>query len=99
MHRLQSPWNASAHDAISALAALTRLRPAPRTTVRLRADAAARMVGEDRRRYTESLREAAEAGVLTTGPEESAWYRSEERRVGRAASRPAVPCSRHTEQN
>jgi len=74
MHRLQSPWNASAHDAISALAALTRLRPAPRTTVRLRADAAARMVGEDRRRYTESLREAAEAGVLTTGPEESAWY-------------------------
>ena len=74
MHRLQSPWNASAHDAISALAALTRLRPAPRTTVRLRADAAARMVGEERRRYAVSLREAAEAGVLTAGPEESAWY-------------------------
>ncbi|GAA1489112.1 DUF4011 domain-containing protein [Brachybacterium sacelli] len=74
MHRTQQPWNASAHDAISALAALTRLRQAPRTQVRLRADVAAQMVGEDRERFTAALREAAEVGLLTTGPEETAWY-------------------------
>lgn len=74
MHRLQQPWDASAHDAISALAALTRLSPAPRTQVRLRADLAARMIGEERDRYTASLREAAEVGVLSTGPEHTAWY-------------------------
>ncbi|MGO2605506.1 MAG: hypothetical protein ACTH8V_00215 [Brachybacterium tyrofermentans] len=74
MHRLQQPWNASAHDAISALAALTRLRPSPRTQVRLRADVAAQMIGDDRDRYSDALREAAEVGVLTTGPEETAWY-------------------------
>jgi hypothetical protein len=74
MHRLQEPWNASAHDAISALAALTRLHPAPRTGVRLPAAVAAQMVGEDRERYAEALREAAEVGVLSTGPEQTAWY-------------------------
>ena len=74
MHRLQQPWDASAHDAISALAALTRLSPAPRTQVRLRADVAAQMIGEERDRYAAQLREAAEIGVLTTGPEMTAWY-------------------------
>ncbi|MFC7375947.1 hypothetical protein ACFQRD_11790 [Brachybacterium sp. GCM10030268] len=74
MHRIQHPWGASAHDAISALAALTRLRPAPRTQVRLRADVAAQMVGADRDRFAAALREAAEVGILSSGPEESAWY-------------------------
>ncbi|WP_193103460.1 hypothetical protein [Brachybacterium sp. FME24] len=74
MHRLQQPWDASAHDAISALAALTRQRPAPRTPVRLRADVAAQMIGADRDRFADALREAAEVGVLTSGPEETAWY-------------------------
>src|SRR5699024_7760933 len=70
----QQPWNATAHDALSALAALTRLHPAPRTPVRLRADVAAQMVGTDRERFTTELREAADVGLLTTGPEETAWY-------------------------
>lgn len=74
MHRIQQPWNASAHDAISALAALTRQRPAPRTTVRLRSDVAAQMIGEERERYAAALREAATVGVLTSGPETTAWY-------------------------
>src|SRR5699024_4128257 len=68
------PWDASAHDAISALAALTRLSPAPRTQVRLRADVAAQMIGADRDRFAEALREAAEVGVLSSGPEMTAWY-------------------------
>jgi hypothetical protein len=74
MHRVQQPWNASAHDALSALAALTRMRPAPRTEVRLGADVAATMVGEDRERGAESLREAARLGVLSIGPDDTAWY-------------------------
>ncbi|MDN5898721.1 MAG: DUF4011 domain-containing protein [Brachybacterium sp.] len=74
MHRLQHPWDASAHDAISALAALTRLSPTPRTQVRLRADVAAQMIGADRDRFADALREAAEVGVLTSGPEMTAWY-------------------------
>jgi hypothetical protein len=74
MHRVQQPWNASAHDALSALAALTRMRPAPRTEVRLGADVAATMVGEDRERGAEALREAARIGVLSIGPEDTAWF-------------------------
>lgn len=74
MHRVQQPWGASAHDAISALAALTRSRPAPRTTVRLSAEVAARMIGEERARFAVLLREAAEAGALSTGPEDTAWF-------------------------
>ncbi|WP_259557586.1 DUF4011 domain-containing protein [Brachybacterium sillae] len=74
MHRIQEPWEASAHDAISALAELTRRRPAPRTTVRLRADVAAAMVGREREDYARALQEAAEIGVFATGPEDSAWY-------------------------
>lgn len=74
MHRVQQPWDASAHDAISALAALTRLNPAPRTQVGLRADVAAQMIGEQRDRYAAALREASEVGVLTTGPELTSWY-------------------------
>ncbi|MDO5661320.1 MAG: hypothetical protein Q4G40_01375, partial [Brachybacterium sp.] len=74
MHRTQRPWGVSAHDAISALAALTRLRPAPRTTVRLPADVAARMVEDERAGDAAALREAADAGVLTTGPDVTPWF-------------------------
>lgn len=74
MHRIQQPWGVSAHDAISALAALTRRDPAPVTTVRLRPEVAASMIGEDRARYADALREASDAGVLDAGPEQSAWY-------------------------
>lgn len=74
MHRVQEPWGVSAHDALSALAALTRLRPAPRTAVRLDAEVASRMVGEQRQAFADSLREAAEVGLLSTGPEDTAWF-------------------------
>lgn len=74
MHRIQQPWGVSAHEAISALAALTRRRPAPCTTVRLRADVAAAMIGPERERFADALREAAAIGVLSAGPEQSAWY-------------------------
>lgn len=74
MHSVQLPWEASAHDAISALAALTRMRPSPRTEVRLRPQVAASMIGPARVRYAESLREAARIGALRVGPEETAWF-------------------------
>ncbi|EWS81945.1 hypothetical protein BF93_14045 [Brachybacterium phenoliresistens] len=74
MHRVQEPWGVSAHDALSALAALTRLRPAPRTAVRLDAEVASRMVGEQRQAFADSLREAAAVGLLSTGPEDTAWF-------------------------
>ncbi|WP_460475941.1 hypothetical protein [Brachybacterium huguangmaarense] len=74
MHRVQHPWGASAHDALAALAALTRLRPAPRTTVRLRVEVALRMVGAERERFADALREAADSGALTTTAEDTAWY-------------------------
>ena len=32
------------------------------------------MIGEDRARYADALREASEVGLLSTGPEETAWY-------------------------
>ena len=74
MHRVQEPWKVSAHEAISALAALARRRPAPRTTVRLPAEVAARMVGDDREQYADALREAADVGLLSVGPDDTAWY-------------------------
>lgn len=74
MHRVQRPWDVSAHAAISALAGLTRLRPSPRTTVRLPADVAARMIGEDRERFADGLREAAASGALSTTAEDTAWF-------------------------
>lgn len=74
MHRVQRPWDASAHDAISALAGLTRQRPAPRTSVRMPADVAARMVGAERERFADALREAAECGALTTSAKDTSWF-------------------------
>ncbi len=74
MHRVQRPWEVSAHAAISALAGLTRLRPSPRTTVRLAADVAAHMIGEDRERFADALREAAASGALSTTAEDTAWF-------------------------
>src|SRR5699024_6140611 len=71
MHRVQHPWDASAHDAISALAALTRLSPAPRTQVRLRADVAATMIGADRARFAGALRGRGE-DVGRRGPRSAA---------------------------
>jgi hypothetical protein len=74
MHRVQQPWNASAHEALSALAALTRRRHPPRTEVRLSRDIAANLVGEDRARQAEALEDAAQVGLLGTGPEDTAWF-------------------------
>ncbi len=74
MHRIQEPWGVSAHHAITALAGLTRLRPAPRTSVRLPAEVAARMVGEERERFAVALREAADCGALSTSASDSAWF-------------------------
>lgn len=74
MHRIQEPWGVSAHQAISALAGLTRRRPAPRTSVRLAADVAARMVGADRETFAEALRDAARCGALSTTADDTSWF-------------------------
>ncbi len=74
MHRVQQPWGVCAHEAISALAALIRRSPAPATKVRLRPEVARAMIGEDRARVVAQLEEAADAGVLSVGPEHSAWF-------------------------
>ncbi|MGQ4527017.1 DUF4011 domain-containing protein [Dermabacteraceae bacterium P13136] len=74
MHRVQEPWGVSAHDALSALADLTRRRPSPRTKVRLSTEVAARMVGENREEYASLLRESVASGALSDAARASAWY-------------------------
>lgn len=73
MHRLQEPWGVTAHEAINALADLSRRRPAPRTGVRLSPDTAERMItqGEE---YRALLRDADASGALSMTAEDTAWY-------------------------
>ncbi|MFC0675866.1 hypothetical protein [Brachybacterium hainanense] len=74
MHRIQEPWGVSAHDAMSELARLTRMRPMPRTTVKLPAEVAARMIGSARADFVRALQESAEVGLLSIGPEDTTWF-------------------------
>lgn len=73
MHRVQDRWKVSAHEAINALADLSRRRPAPRTSVRLGAEVAERMM-DSPERYRDLLRRAAVSGALAMREEDSPWY-------------------------
>src|SRR5690606_8533791 len=74
LHIRREPWDASAHDALQALAALTAARPGPRTTVRLPGDVLRRLLGETRDRARERLVRAGSLGAYALRPHDTPWY-------------------------
>ncbi|MFC4553996.1 hypothetical protein [Georgenia faecalis] len=74
LHVRREPWDASAHDALQALAALTATRPGPRTGVRLPAEVLRRLVGDVREHARERLVRAGSLGAFELRPHDTPWY-------------------------
>ena len=74
LHRVREPWGVTAYAAQCALAELTARRPAPRSRVRVRGEALARLDPAELGRLREQLGEAARIGVLRTGPDDDPWF-------------------------
>ncbi|MEE6273162.1 hypothetical protein V2J56_07360 [Georgenia sp. MJ206] len=74
LHVRREPWGASAHAALQSLAALTAVRPGPRTAVRLPGDVLGRLVGETRDRARERVVRAGSLGAFELRPHDTPWY-------------------------
>jgi hypothetical protein len=74
LHVRRQPWGVSAHDAQLALAGLTGRRPAPRSRVRVRGQALARLDSATLAELREELREAAALGAFRAGPADDPWF-------------------------
>ncbi|MFS0699906.1 hypothetical protein AB6N24_08035 [Cellulomonas sp. 179-A 4D5 NHS] len=74
LHAGRTPWDASAYDALQALASLTATRPAPRTTVRLAPDVARVLDAEGRAVLAADLERAVALGASTLRPTDTPWF-------------------------
>ncbi|WP_309485007.1 hypothetical protein [Cellulomonas sp. NS3] len=74
LHAGRTPWEASAYDALQALASLTATRPAPRTTVRLAPDVARVLDAESRAVLAADLERAVTLGASTLRPTDTPWF-------------------------
>lgn len=74
LHQQREPWEASAYDALQALARLTATRPAPQTRVRLTPPVAEAFTPELRAQAAADLVRVATLGAFTTAIRSSAWY-------------------------
>lgn len=74
LHAERTPWDASAYDALQALASLTATRPAPRTTVRLAPDVARVLDAESRAVLARDLERAVTLGASTLRPTDTPWF-------------------------
>ncbi len=74
LHEPRQPWGVSAHHAQLALAGLTGRRPAPRSRVRVRGEALARLDADTLADLREELREAAALGAFRAGPDDDPWF-------------------------
>ncbi|MBC7292419.1 MAG: ATP-binding protein, partial [Actinotalea sp.] len=74
LHRPRRPWDASAYDALQALARLTSTRPGPQTTVRLSTAVAESLTPERRAQAAADLVRVAALGAFSAATRSSAWY-------------------------
>lgn len=74
LHRTRAPWDASAYDALQALARLTSARPGPQTTVRLPAAVTQSLTPERRAQASADLVRVAALGAFSAATRSSAWY-------------------------
>jgi REase_MTES_1575/Protein of unknown function (DUF4011) len=73
MHRPREPWGISAYAAQAAVAGTP---PSSRSEVRLAREAVAHLHGDARSAARAALREYADIGGITLGPEDSPWHGS-----------------------
>jgi hypothetical protein len=74
LHAPRAPWGVSAYDAQLALAALTARRPAPRSRVRVRGEALARLTRAEAEELSVDLTAAAAAGAFEHAPDDDPWF-------------------------
>ncbi|UFU03630.1 hypothetical protein LQF12_03195 [Ruania suaedae] len=74
LHRPRLPWQASAYDALQALAELTSQRPGPRTQVRVASHAVRSMSEQDRQHAREELARAAALGAFRLRAADTPWF-------------------------
>ena len=74
LHTARPPWDASAYDALQALAELTSSRPGPRTTVRVPSEAVRSMGPEQRQHAREQLARAAALGAFRLRAADTPWF-------------------------
>lgn len=74
LHTPRSPWQASAYDALQALAQLTSSRPGPRTRVRVPTEAVRSMGEEQRQHAREQLARAAALGAFRLRAADTPWF-------------------------
>jgi hypothetical protein len=86
LHLQREPWDASAYDALQALARLTGTRPAPQTRVRLTPPVTEALDSEQRAQAEADLVRAATLGAFATAIRSSAWYGADLPTSARAAT-------------
>ena len=86
LHQQRDPWDASAYDALQALARLTATRPAPQTRVRLTPPVAEALTAELRAQAAADLVRVATLGAFTNAIRSSAWYGADLPTPDRAAA-------------
>lgn len=74
LHLPRAPWDASAYDALQALAKLTSTRPAPQTRVRLSPDVARVLEADRRAELGDALARVAALGAFSIRPSDTPWY-------------------------
>ncbi|SEE94014.1 hypothetical protein SAMN04488554_3732 [Ruania alba] len=74
LHTPRTPWDASAYDALQALAQLTSARPGPRTQVRVATHAVRSMTPQDRQHAREELARAAALGAFRLRAADTPWF-------------------------
>ncbi|HLR28209.1 MAG TPA: hypothetical protein VK086_05915, partial [Ruania sp.] len=74
LHAARDPWQASAYDALQALAELTSARPGPRTTVRVPTEAVRSMDEHQRQNAREELARAAALGAFRLRAADTPWF-------------------------
>ncbi|WP_159621288.1 hypothetical protein [Ruania rhizosphaerae] len=74
LHAPRAPWDASAYDALQALAELTSQRPGPRTQVRVATRAVRSMSEQDRQHAREELARAAALGAFRLRAADTPWF-------------------------
>ncbi|MDO5720476.1 MAG: prevent-host-death family protein [Actinomycetaceae bacterium] len=74
LHRTHATWGVSPHDALQVLTDLTSMRPGPRTSVRLNADALTKLAEDKDDVAKATLQRACEQGMFAPTSAQDAWF-------------------------
>lgn len=74
LHRTHPTWGVSPHDALQVLTDLTSMRPGPRTSVRLNADALTKLAQDTEDVAKAALQRACDQGMFAPTSAQDAWF-------------------------